>query len=82
MPQAAVAANIASAETAIQIAAGVSTRKGATRRAPASAPRVRSVTRTAAAVEPAIRITIVPATNPFARPSRDSATKNRVAPGG
>ena len=82
MPQAAVAANMASAETAIQIAAGVSTRNGATRRAAPSAPSARRVTSTAAAVEAATRMTTTPATKPPPRPRRASTTKNSVAPGG
>ena len=49
-PHAANAANIASAETDIQIAAGPSTRNGAARRAATSAPSRRSVSSTATGV--------------------------------
>ncbi len=61
MPQAATAANIASALTACQIAAGANTRKGAARRATTSAPSTRSVSSTARAVVAATSVTTMPA---------------------
>ncbi len=63
-------------------AAGPSTRNGAARRATASAPSARSVTRTAGAVVAAIRVTTSPAAKSPPSPSRTSATKNSSAPGG
>ena len=82
MPHAATAANIASALTACQIAAGPKTRKGAARRAICSAPSRRSVTITASAVVAAIRVTTTPAANPSPRPIRERTTKKPSAPGG
>ena len=82
MPQAPVAANIASAETDCQTAAGPSTRNGAARRAGRSAPSTRTVTSTATAVVAASDGDDQPAANPLPSPSRSSTTKNVSAPGG
>ena len=82
MPQAAVAANIASAETDCQMAAGPNTRNGAARRARRSASRVFRVTSTATAVVAASTVTTIPAANPLPSPIRTRSTKNVKAPGG
>ncbi len=81
-PHAATAANIASAETACQIAAGPRTRNGAARRAIDSAPSSRTVISTATAVVAAMTVTAKPAARPEPSPMRVSATKKTSAPGG
>ena len=82
MPQAATAANIASALTHCQIAAGPKTRNGAARRAIGSAPSTRSVTITATAVVAATRVTTMPAARSLPSPTRARTTKKLSAPGG
>ncbi len=82
MPQAATAANIASALTHCQMAAGPKTRNGAARRATTSAPSSRRVTITARAVEAASSVTTMPAWSPLPSPIRSSTTKKPSAPGG
>ena len=82
IPQAATAANIASALTHCQIAAGPKTRNGAALRATTSAPSSRSVTSTASAVEAASSVTTTPAHQPLPSPIRSSTTKKPSAPGG
>ena len=82
IPQAAQAANIASADTHCQIAAGPITRNGAASRACDSAPSTFSVCSTATAVEAAMSVTTRPAASPLPRPSRASTTKKVSAPGG
>ena len=81
MPQAPVAANIASAETDCQTAAGPSTRNGAARRASCSAPSTRAVTSTATAVVAARTVTTRPAANPLPSCSRSSSHEERQRPG-
>ena len=81
-PQAANAANIASADTHCHTAAGPTTRNGAANLACCSAPSTRSVTSTATAVDAASNVTTRPAVSPLPSPIRTSSTKNVRAPGG
>ncbi len=81
MPQAAVAANIASAETDCHTAAGPSTRNGAARRAAPSAPSTRAVTSTATAVVAASSVTTIPAAEAAAEPDPVERHEERQRPG-
>ena len=72
----------ASAETAMNTAAGVSTRNGAARRATSSASSARSVTSTATAVDAASTVTTTPAARSPPSPTFTRPTKNSSVPGG
>lgn len=82
MPHAVTTVMTASADTAMNTAAGLRTRNGAARRAISSAPSARTVTSTAEAVEAASSVTTTPAARSPPNPSRTMATKNSSIAGG